>query len=190
MNNLTIKKGSENYVATVVEIKELYDIPDAQKIQRCVIFGNNIVVSKDIKIGDVLLYFVSGTKLNEEYCKRNNLLDKAELNADVTKRGFISSKSFRIKAVKLKNIISDGLLLPIYSLLHFCDINSFKVGDTFTCINGNTLCEKYILPQKTSINGANTPKQINKLTDILIDGQFKFHYQTEHFSRNLHKFKL
>lgn len=186
MNNLTIKKGSENYVATVVEVKELYPIPDAQKIQRCVIFGNNVVVSKDIKIGDVLLYFVSGTRLNEEYCKRNNLLDKAELNADVTKKGFISYKQLRIKAIRLKGIVSDGLLLPLESLLHFCDIKQFKIGDTFTCINGNTLCEKYFVPIRNANPGGKAPKQPTKISR-LIDGQFYLHGGTENLRRNMDK---
>jgi hypothetical protein len=81
---LSIKENSTNYVCTVVEIKDLFPIEGADKIQRCVVNGNDVVVSKDVKLGDKMLYFVSGTRLNEDYCRYNNLLDKAESNNDTT----------------------------------------------------------------------------------------------------------
>ena len=65
---LTIKENSTNYVCTVVEIKNLFPIEGADKIQRCNVNGNDVVVSKDVKLGDKMLYFVSGTRLNSEYC--------------------------------------------------------------------------------------------------------------------------
>jgi hypothetical protein len=51
---LSIKENSTNYVCTVVEIKDLFPIEGADKIQRCVVNGNDVVVSKDVKLGDIL----------------------------------------------------------------------------------------------------------------------------------------
>jgi tRNA-binding EMAP/Myf-like protein len=114
--NLTIKQGSENYAATIVEIKNIFPIEGADKIQRCVVNGNDVVVSKDVKIGDKMLYFVSGTKLNQEYCKNNNLYSDKEYNINSEAKPGYFSKSRRTKALKLKGIISDGILLPLSSL--------------------------------------------------------------------------
>lgn len=113
--NLTIKQGSENYTATIVEIKNIFPIEGADKIVRTNVEGNDVIISKDEKIGTKMIYFVSGTKLNPDFCKYNNLFNDSSLNLDNTKKGHIS-KTGRTKAIKLKGIISDGLLLPMESL--------------------------------------------------------------------------
>jgi hypothetical protein len=48
---LEIKKGSENYCCTVVEINNLHVIEGADFIQHTVIYGNNVIIGKDIKKG-------------------------------------------------------------------------------------------------------------------------------------------
>ena len=99
---IKIKENSKNYVCSVVEITELFPIEGADRIKRTVVFGNSVIVGLDVKIGDKMLYFVSGTKLNPAYCKYNNLLTDAEQNKD-KKVGYISHKQFRVKAIKLTN---------------------------------------------------------------------------------------
>lgn len=187
---LEIKENSTNYACSVVEIKEVFPIEGADKIARVVVNGNNVVVSKDVQVGDKMLYFVSGTKLNQEYCSKNNLLDKEEMNQDTTQRGFISSKQFRVKAIKLRGIVSDGMLMPIKSLGFFLgdSLNKLKVGDEFTDINDNSLCEKYIVPVKSSTQGGEKTPKANKLKDLIVDNQFRFHHETEHFVKHLDKF--
>lgn len=113
--NLEILKGSENYVATVVTINNLHPIEGADKIQRTVVLGNNVIVSKDVSIGDRMIYFVSGTKLNAEFCKYNNLFSDKTLNDNTEVSGYLSNKC-RVKCIKLKNTISDGILMPLDSL--------------------------------------------------------------------------
>lgn len=188
---LTIKENSKNYVCTVVQIDRVFDIEGADNIKRVVVFGNNVVVSKDVKEGDTMLYFVSGTKLSAEYCHKNNLYDKAEENYDKEKKGFISFKQRRVKAIKLKGVISDGMLMPLSSLAPFLEsgsINSLKIGDEFTDINGNSLCEKYIVKTKergtakTKKNGKQ-PERISRL----VENQFFLHGDTDNLRRNIHK---
>lgn len=113
---LEIEKGSENYAATIVEIQSIYDIPGADKIKRTNVLGNDVVVGLDTKVGDKYIYFCSGTKLSPEYCRFNNLYSDKELNRDNTVSGYLS-KTGRTKAIKLRGVISDGLLMPLESLL-------------------------------------------------------------------------
>lgn len=185
---LKIKENSKNYVCSVVEIKDLFPIEGADKIQRTVINGNNVVVSKDIKLRDKMLYFVSGTKLNPEYCVVNNLLDKAEMNNDNTKKGFISYKQFRVKAIKLKGIISDGMLMPVSSLEYiYPQIRLvLNVADEFTDIDNVSICEKYFVPVRNSNPGGKAPNQ-PKLKSKIIDGQFYFHNDTSNLRKNINK---
>lgn len=83
---LKIAEDSENYACTVVEIGEMYPIPDADRIVRTVINGNDVIVSKETKKGDIVLYFCAGTQLEQGFCFDNNLYDNKELNSDREKR--------------------------------------------------------------------------------------------------------
>lgn len=185
---LTIKENSTNYTCSVVEIKNLFPIEGADKIQKTIINGNDVVISKDIKLGDKMLYFVSGTRLNSDYCKYNNLLDKAEFNIDTTKKGFISYKQFRIKAIKLKGIISDGMLMPVDSLdaFHLDLKKNIRVGDEFTDIDNYSLCEKYFVPVRNSNPGGKAPKQPKRISR-LVKNQFFLHGDTDNLRKNIHK---
>ena len=176
---LTIKDNSKNYTCTVVEIKELIPIEGADRIQRAIIFSNNVIVSKDVKIGDKMLYFPSGTKLNPDFCKYNNLLTDKEQNRDNTKVGYISHKQFRVKAVKLRGVISDGILLPLDSLtfaVNYFD-SDFKVGTEFTDIDNISICEKYFVPIRNSNLGGKQPKSVK--INRLVDNQFYLHNDTD-----------
>lgn len=190
---LNIKENSKNYTCSVVEIDKIFPIENADRVQRCIVNGNDIIISKDVKVGDKMLYFCSGTKLNADYCKWNNLLTDKEQNNDKTKVGYISHKQFRVKAVKLRGIISDGILLPLDSLdaFHLDFKKGLKVGDEFTDIDNYSICEKYFVPVKNSNPGEKATKKLGiRIQDIIIKNQFKFHTDTGHFVKNLNKFDL
>lgn len=189
---LSVKENSKNYACSVVEIKDLFTIENSDNLLRTVVNGNNVVVPKTTEVGSKMLYFMSGTKLSEDYCKLNNLLDKEELNLDTTKRGFISSKQFRIKAIKLRGIVSDGILLPLSSLdklIGLDNVTKLKLGDEFTDINDLSICEKYVVPVREANQGGQKTPKANKLKDLLLDTQFRFHHETEHFVKHQDKFK-
>ena len=187
---LEIKEGSANYVCSIVKIGKIFDIEGADMIKRTVVNGNNVVVSKDVKEGDEMLYFVSGTKLNADYCKKNNLYSSNEENYNTEKKGFISFRQKRVRAIKLRGVISDGMLMQLTSLLPFLEqgsINSLRVGDEFTTINGNILCEKFIVKRQESIRNK---KQANKgkikRFSKLVENQFYLHGDTSNLRKNMH----
>ena len=190
---LEVKENSKNYACSVVEIKNLFPIEGADNVLRTVVNGNNVVVPKTTEVGSRMLYFVSGTKLSAEYCRVNNLYDKEENNLDTTKRGFVSFKSRRIKCLRLRGVISDGMLMPLSSLLPFLEqssINSLKVGDEFTDIELNgrvyNICEKYIVPIRNSGENNKKGKQSVKISR-LVDSQFYLHGDTSNLRKNMDK---
>jgi tRNA-binding EMAP/Myf-like protein len=188
---LEIKKDSINYGCSIVKIEKIFYIEGADNIQRVNVFGNNIVVSKNINEGDKMLYFVSGTKLSADYCHINNLYDKAEENLDTTKKGFISFRQKRVKAIKLKGVISDGMLMPLSSLDNLIGLDNvakLKLGDEFTTINDLVICEKYIVPVRGNTQVGQKTTKTNKLKDLILDKQFHFHFETEHFVKHQNKF--
>jgi hypothetical protein len=190
MTLLSVNENSKNYACSVVEIKKILPIEGADMIVKTIVNGNTVVCSKNVKEGDKMLYFVSGTKLNADYCKKNDLYDKSEENLDIAQKGFISFKQKRVKAIKLRGEISDGMLMPLCSLnpfLQSSSIASLNIGDEFTEINGNTLCEKYIVPvQQRGSNATKSHKQ-PKGIDRLIEGQFYLHGDTDNLRKNMDK---
>lgn len=192
---LTTHEDSTNYACTVVKMGEMHPIEGADKIQRTVLYGNNLIVSKAVQEGDVMLYFVAGTQLSEDLCFNNNLYDSHEMNKDTSEKGYVSGKRRLVKALKLRGTISDGMLLPVSALDYIVpSIGNYpsiavKVGDTFTHVGDVEVCRKYVVPVKqTGTPGQKQPKE-NKMKDLLIDNQFRFHHSTEHFARNLEMFE-
>ena len=188
--NLTIE--NENYSASVVVLKHIFDIEGADFIKKTIVNGNSVIVSKDAKEGDKMIYFISGTALSEDLCYNNNLFESKELNLDKDTRGYVSSKQKRVRAIKLKGVTSDGLLLPVTAVNFFgVDGNSLQEGDAFTHVNGVEVCYKYVALSPAKSQGSGTQKQKGpKLAQILVPGQFRLHHETAHLGRNLFKLNL
>lgn len=72
-------------------------------------------------------------------------------------------------------------------------VEKLKVGDEFTDIELNgkvyNICEKYVVPTKENNQGGQKTPKANKLKDLLLDTQFRFHHETEHFVKHQDKFK-
>jgi hypothetical protein len=177
-----------NYVATIIQIKNIIPIEGMDRIQHTDIFGNKVIVSKNVKIGDRGIFFPVECKLSEEYLKENNLYRDLSLNKDGTKKGYFEA-SGRIKALKFRGAVSSGLFMPEESLGYVNNvIERLSTGDFFDEIEGHLICEKYIvkipsIPRKQ--NKYKKPK-ISKL----IQNQFRFHIDTENLGKNIYKINL
>lgn len=182
---LTIEKGSENYVATVVKIKEINPIEGADKIGLAYINGNPVIVSKDLNLDEPVVYFTALTELSDDLCKRGNLYTSPEMNKDSSKRGFIE-KSRRVKIIKLRGEYSNGMILPLNLFPH-----GLKEGDEFNTIDNVNFCKKYVVTTdvKSTAEPNSKQKKAKKQESRLIDGQFQFHIDTSHLAKNLHKIK-
>ena len=182
---LTTQTGSENYTASVVLIKDIMPIEGADKIGKVFINGNTVIVSKELDLSKPVVYFTALSQLSEDLCKKTNSYTDSEMNEDKTKRGFIE-KSRRVKAIKLRGEISNGLILPIE---YFPE--GLKVGDEFTHIDGVEYVIKYKAPitQTDPLTKKDT-KRNNKIKRFnrMIEGQFNFHESTSHLVKNLHRF--
>jgi hypothetical protein len=113
-------------------------------------------------------------------------LDDASLNKD-GKVGYISHKKFLVKAMKLKGIISNGLLLPLESLFFKDDndVSKLSVGDKFNIFNNYLISEKYVVKIVQNEHSKNKNEISKKIENIIVDNQFRFHFETPHFSDNI-----
>ncbi len=87
-------------LATIQRIKSLEPIPEADKIEKATVLGWQLVVKKgDFKVGDYCVY-----------CEIDSMLpEKPEYE-------FLRPRKFRIKTVKLRGQISQGIAFPIHQI--------------------------------------------------------------------------
>lgn len=180
------KPENENYCGTIIKINNLIDLPNCDNIQGTNIFGNHIIISNDVKIGDVGAFFPVETQLSIEYTSDNNLFRHNELNKYTFVRGYLEDNR-RIKAIKMRQNKSCGLFMSLESFSSYCDIMDFKIGDSFDEIKGVKICNKFII-QRKKIKSLNQNKQYIKKSKI-IQGQFNFHKDTLQLGKNIHVIK-
>lgn len=174
-----------SYCGYVVRVKELRKHSNADRLQVATFFGNDTIVSLDVKEGDLGVYFPTDGKLGLEFAKVNNLLRKDENGNPIG--GYLDYDKRHITSLKLRGEKSDGLYLSINSLLLFGDTKTLKEGDTITEFNGTLICEKYVPKRKVS-----NPNHNQKSTKVKPKESYPFfeeHIDTSQLAYNTQKFK-
>lgn len=180
---------SENYKGTIVKISNLRKHSNADRLQCTNIFGNNVVVGLNTKEGDLGIFFPVESALSAGFIYENNLSSKADLNKDTKIKGYFGTHG-RVKAQTFRGEKSMGLWLPIDSL-NYLNIKdeTLKEGLELDQYNGLRICSKYIPhTNSTSVSSKrNTGKAYKKRESKIIANQFKFHYDTSHLGKNMHR---
>jgi len=217
---LSVSKDADpNYLAVVVTIPEIKPHPNADKLSCVEIFGNIIIIAKDMyAVGDKVVYFPVESCLKPEFLSWANLFDKPELNADEKTKGFFQ-KHNRVKAINLRSIPSQGFLYKTEQLAKYYKISDseFKVGESFDTVGDHQLVTKYVRPESNSgqqnfkkskipawVNNTlgYLPKPVRRMVyppikwyykvdsqegfkSRIVEGQFHYHYKTEHLGKNI-----
>ena len=184
------KPNNPNYCATIVEIKKIVELDNCDNLQGAIIMGNQVIVDKSTKVGDVGIFFPLETQLSHTYLHYNNLYRHEEKNINIENKGYFEDNG-RVRCVKLRGNKSEGIFMPLKSLEFVLgeDINKLKINDEFDELNSIEICRKYIV--QTKISNSNNPKtkKQSKLKELLIDNQFRFHDDTLMLYKNIHKIK-
>ena len=185
---------NQNYAATIVKLEHIIDLAGCDRIKGALIFGNQVIISKDAQVGDEGIFFPVECQLDHEFVSNNNLYRKPELgNIDTTKVGYFENNR-RIKCAKFRGHKSEGMWLPLNSLWYLTPgnksdanllITDLRSGDTFDYIGTHKICEKYI-PKSSNVGGVNKGKKASLINSI-VDGQWRFHFDTENLRKNIHK---
>ena len=180
------KPKNSNYSALVVKIQTTYPLEGCDFVQAASILGNQVIVDKSVKEGDMGLFFPVECKLSKEYLSNNNLYRKPELNLNPEKKGYFEENG-RIRCVKFRGHKSEGLFMPMNSIDFTKHKESLVVGDSFDELNGIGICEKYVVVQSGGYMTTNATKNSKIKESKIIEGQFRFHEDTEQLYRNIHK---
>lgn len=102
-------------LASIVEIGQLLPIEGADKIEVAIPKGKgwNVIVGKgDFKVGDLSIFFEIDSFLDPSDERYAFLRDRC-LRRFVSKGGNVLREGLKIKTIKLRGVISQGLLMPI-----------------------------------------------------------------------------
>lgn len=163
------------YFAIVTEIKELEKHPKLDNLLVARIFGDSVLVSKDTNVGDKVIYFPSDGQLSHDFCYNNNLYRHSNMNKDQNVSGYLEDNR-RVRIIKLRQVPSDGLVLPLTSLNYLkVNPNTLVTGTQFCEVNGKLICNKYVTEKTVNAAKGGTVRTAKKWDYPL----FKEHKDTE-----------
>ena len=166
--------NNEAFFAKLVNISP---IEGADKIVRADVAVNGITITQVVTgvgtpEGQAIVYFDSNMCLSEAVLEKYPEL------------GNYLSKNGRVKVVKLRGCISNGLAVEFDKFKVWDKKLAFKEGDSFLEINGTEICKKYVPIIKVSEMGCGCKNKKGKKESRMIPGQFNFHINTSQFFRN------
>jgi hypothetical protein len=179
---------NKNYCAVVVKLDRFADLTGCDNVKAALIFGNSVIVGKDTQAGAVGLFFPVETQLTRDFLANNNLFRKPEWgNVDSEKKGFFEEHG-RVKAVKFRGHKSEGFWIPLESLLYLeVPLSEFPVGAEFDTVGDRVICRKYVPRYQSRVGSGPKTAKTPRNEDKIVEGQFRFHIDTENLRRNVHK---
>lgn len=155
------------YSAYITKIRNLHKHPNADRLQVGDCFGNPVCVSMEYTDNQIGVYFPTDGQLSVEFCDQNNLVRKKDADGNNI-GGYMDPNTRNVTTIKLRGEKSDGLFLPLSCLAYTgVDLNTLKVGDMITVVNGYDICQKYIPVRKNSkgrVIGATQQKKVKTPT--------------------------
>jgi len=187
---LEVKKNHENYCGSIIKLPYLQSIEGFDNLKMITVYGNNCLVPKTYQQGELYIYFPFASVLSKDFLSNNNLYRDNTKNVDNTKKGYFAD-SGKVKAEKMKGVVSSCIVLPISCLEYLNTPLNFKEGDEFTHINGVEICKKFKIQNssKEKQERTATGKLENKF-DKIVPNQFRFHESTAHFMKCISYFNL
>lgn len=111
---------TERKFASIQRIAKLSPIKDADKIEVAQINGWKVVVQKGLhKEGDLVVYFEIDSLL-PEFPEFEFLRDRCY----VKETNSVNGAGFRLKTIKLRGQVSQGMIMPMRELEHYFSVNS------------------------------------------------------------------
>jgi len=138
----------ERKMASVQTIEEITPHPNADRIEIAKILGWNVIVKKgEFSVGDKCVYCEIDSQTPE----------KPEFE-------FLKERKYRVKTLKLRGILSQGLCLPLSLLPE----SNYYIGENVSEILGITKYEKLVPVSLQGRIRGNFPRQIPKTDEIRI----------------------
>jgi hypothetical protein len=186
------EKANRNYLAKVIEVKNLRKHNNADKLQIFTVDGNNVITGLDAKEGDIGIYFPLECAIAPEFLSATNSFREPDRNNNQAAKGFFEYHG-RVKAIKLRGEKSEGYYVPfdtdiqVVLNLEMTDNGREFIGTEFDTVNDLLLVKKYIPKGERPQREPGTGKEKHKRESSLIEGQFRLHDDTSQLGKNMHR---
>lgn len=173
----------ENNQAFIAKIGNIKPIENADRIVQADVIlkgvpQTKVVVAKDAyKENDFIVYFDSNLCLTQEFIDYFNNKNGGSIDTYL-------AKGNRVRTVKLRGVISDGLVVGLNQLSSFFKNKTVTEGFSFDTLGGMRICYKYVPQEKLGNTSATKGK---KLKSRILPDTFQFHVETEQLLRNVEK---
>jgi hypothetical protein len=164
-----------NYCASIVEINKLIPIENADNLQAAIIYGNSVIVGKNLQHGTKGLFFPLECQLGDQFLQKHSLYRDKTKNLNPDKAGFFE-QSGRIRAVKLRGNKSEGFFIQLDELhSDYSELKTLDVGTEFDYMGAERICRKYIVKEvESKTNKQGRQGSAPKFTR-LVENQFHLH---------------
>ena len=178
--------GTRNYSATVIRVPKARKAENSDRLYVLDTFGITAIVDESwvVREGELALLFPAEVRLEPGYMKANNLYRDSALNDDQTQTGYIDTNR-RVRSVKLRGNISNGLVLPLDSIW-FADTTQLTEGDVFDTIDGYALCRKYVVESSGNAQHDRANKKVKKAFKRVDNTFLPEHFDTGQWLREEH----
>lgn len=186
---MNLSVDNRNYCAIVVKAETFVDLPNCDNVKGCLIFGNHVIVGKETAPGTTGLYFPVETQILPALLGPANLYRKAEFgNKDPEAKGGFFEAHGRVKCMKFRGHKSEGFFIPLTTLKDI-PLDDMTPGVEFNNIGDMKICCKYVPRNQRTPGDGNRKQGVKKArkADLILDGQFRFHYETAQLKRNIHR---
>lgn len=171
--------GNANYAARIVEVRNLSTLEGLDNLVGLPIDGYQALVSKDTKVGDVLVVFPAESQIEDWFLHKFSLYRHTEKNFDPTASGYLEDNR-RVRAIKLRGHQSNALAMDASVI----GATRADVGTLFDTVDGVLLSQKYELPVKGGNLGKSAQEKVWKRVDATFLPE---HIDTENYWRNSDK---
>jgi len=146
--------------------------PNADNIQLGVCRGNQVVIGKDVKDGELGVFFVTDGQLSSQFAEIHDLISRTD--ADGKKAGGFFAQNRRVRAQKFRGEKSDGYWVPL-SYFDYTGVrqSGLDEGYEFSELNNHPICNKYVTEatRRAIFNQKAQPRKANVM--------FAKHFETE-----------
>lgn len=187
-------KGQRNYSATVIKVPAVRKAANSDRLYIIDALGMTAIVDDSwiAREGELALMFPAEVQLHPYFCRFNSLYSDQELNLNSDAKGYVG-KNRRVKALKLRGNISNGLVMPIDSLGYAMDMSGthwsrgvFEEGMVFDTFAGRDICRKYEIEVKTP-SLTRGEQQVKKAFKRVDDTFLPMHFDSAHWDREQHR---
>lgn len=182
------KEANPNYLAKIVELKNVQKHSNADKLQTVNIDFQTVITGMDAKEGMIYVYFPVECALNKQFLSYTNSFRDKSLNSNSESVGFFEDHG-RVKALRLRGEKSMGYIVPINIIEEFTNVKNLSqfVGEEFDTVGEVKMLTKYIAKNTQTQGSGKERKSKSPKLDRLIAGQVNLHIDTHNLRKNINQ---